>query len=160
MQVIDNFLSEEEYNDLKSRILGDCMDWYWNEGVVYEDDGLFQLTHTIFDVPKDQKSNLFYHCKSILNKLGGAVFRIKANLTTKTNKPVYTGYHTDFTEDEFVGQTGIYYVNTNNGWTEFASGVKVNSIANRMVIFDSKYEHAGVTSTDTNRRVVINFNFQ
>ena len=59
MQVIDNFLSEEEYNDLKSRILGDCMDWYWNEGVVYEDDGLFQLTHTIFDVPNFIIANLF-----------------------------------------------------------------------------------------------------
>ena len=71
----------------------------------------------------------------------------------------HTGFHTDFEEDQFVGKTAVYYVNTNNGYTEFKSGVKVNSIANRMVIFDSKYEHAGVTSTDTNRRVVLNINF-
>ena len=51
-------------------------------------------------------------------------------------------------------------MNTNNGWTEFKSGIKVNSIANRMLIFDSKYEHVGVTSTDSNRRVVLNFNFK
>ena len=105
MQTVDNFLSAEEFNDLESRILGDHIDWYWNDGITHEGDGLFQFTHTIFDAPKDQKSPLFYHCKSILNKLGGAVYRIKANLTIKTESHTYTGYHTDFTEEEFVGQT-------------------------------------------------------
>ena len=160
MQTVDNFLSAEEFNDLESRILGDHIHWYWNDGITHEGDGLFQFTHTIFDAPKDQKSPLFYHCKSVLNKLGGAVYRIKANLTIKTESHTYTGYHTDFTEEEFVGQTGVFYMNTNNGWTEFKSGIKVNSIANRMLIFDSKYEHVGVTSTDSNRRVVLNFNFK
>ena len=159
MQVIDNFLNAEQYAALEPMVMSDHLDWYWNEGICYDDDGLFQMTHTVFDSSKDLKSPLFFHCKSLLNKLGGSARRIKANLTTKCHSHVHTGFHTDFTEDEFIGKTAVYYVNTNNGYTEFKSGVRVNSIANRMVIFDSKYEHAGVTSTDTNRRVVLNINF-
>ena len=56
-------------------------------------------------------------------------------------------------------KTAVFYINTNNGWTEFKKGGKVKSVANRIVIFDSKLEHSGVTCTDENKRVVMNFNY-
>ena len=53
-----------------------------------------------------------------------------------------------------------YYVNTNNGYTEFESnGMKVDSVENRLIIFDSNEKHRAVTTTDTPRRSVINFNY-
>ena len=55
--------------------------------------------------------------------------------------------------------TSILYINTNNGWTVIKGYGKVESVANRMVIFDSNLQHSGVTCTDKNRRVVINFNY-
>ena len=55
--------------------------------------------------------------------------------------------------------TAILYINTNNGYTKFKKGGKVKSVANRMLIFDSQLEHAGVTCTDALRRVVVNFNY-
>jgi hypothetical protein len=54
----------------------------------------------------------------------------------------------------------VYYINTNNGWTEFKKGGKVKSVENRMLIFDSSLEHMGVTCTDQKSRVVINFNYE
>ena len=51
-------------------------------------------------------------------------------------------------------------MNTNNGWTEFKKRGRVKSVANRAVIFDSNLEHRGVTCTDANRRVLINFNYE
>jgi len=43
---------------------------------------------------------------------------------------------------------------------EFESnGMKVNSVENRLIIFDSNEKHRAVTTTDTSRRVVINFNY-
>ena len=33
--------------------------------------------------------------------------------------------------------TSIFYVNTNNGYTKFEDGSIVESVANRMLIFDS-----------------------
>ena len=56
-------------------------------------------------------------------------------------------------------KTGIFYVNTNNGKTIFKNGKEVESIKNRMVIFPSNIEHAGTSNTDTENRIVINFNW-
>ena len=59
-------------------------------------------------------------------------------------------------------QAAIYYVNTNNGYTEFKDGEevrKVESVANRMVFFDAELSHRGVSATDTRYRCVINFNW-
>ena len=57
-------------------------------------------------------------------------------------------------------KTSIYYVNTNNGWTHIKGHGKVKSVANRMVTFDSNQYHAGVTCTNEERRVVVNFNWK
>ena len=54
----------------------------------------------------------------------------------------------------------VFYVNTNNGYTEFENGEKVKSIENRAVIFDNNIKHFGTTSTDTKRRMVLNLAFK
>jgi hypothetical protein len=53
--------------------------------------------------------------------------------------------------------TGILYINTNNGYTKFKNGKKIKSKKNQYVEFDSKLEHTGSTCTDEDRRIVINF---
>ena len=55
--------------------------------------------------------------------------------------------------------TSIFYVNTNNGYTKFEDGTKVESVANRMVTFPSNMKHTGTSCTDERIRVVINFNY-
>jgi hypothetical protein len=50
-------------------------------------------------------------------------------------------------------------MNTNNGYTEFEDGTKVESVANRIVTFPSVTKHRAVSQTDEQRRVVINFNY-
>ena len=55
--------------------------------------------------------------------------------------------------------TAIYYVNSNNGYTEFEDGTKVDSVRNRLVTFPSSMKHRGVSQTDTRTRMVINFNW-
>ena len=67
---------------------------------------------------------------------------------------------TDFEEDVASHwTTAILYINTNNGFTEFEDGVKVESIANRLVMFPSNFKHRGITQTDEQTRIMINFNF-
>ena len=84
-----------------------------------------------------------------------SVIRCKANLTVRTEEPQLNDFHIDFPNCI----TAILYMNTNNGYTIFRDGTRIDSESNRLVVFDSNLEHAGVTCTDTNRRVVINFNF-
>ena len=82
--------------------------------------------------------------------------RIKANLTTKTTSHEEGGYHTDYSDIT----TAVYYINTNNGYTEFENGVRVSSVANRVCIFDSHLKHRGTTHSEgSNQRIVVNFNY-
>ena len=83
--------------------------------------------------------------------------RIKANLAPRTIFHRKTGWHVDNLP---CSTTAILYMNTNNGWTEFKKRGRVKSVANRAVIFDSNLEHRGVTCTDVERRVLINFNYE
>ena len=56
-------------------------------------------------------------------------------------------------------QTAIFYVNSNNGYTEFETGEQIRSLPNRMVTFPSNIKHRGVSSINSKERYVINFNW-
>ena len=56
-------------------------------------------------------------------------------------------------------KTAILYLNTNNGYTQFASR-KVSSVANRLVVFKADESHFGTTnSCDAPYRLVLNLNY-
>ena len=84
-----------------------------------------------------------------------AYLRVKANLQPRTEKIIQNNFHSDFADCI----TSIFYLNSNNGYTLFEDGTKIQSKENRVVIFDSQMRHAGIPCTDEKRRVVINFNF-
>ena len=56
-------------------------------------------------------------------------------------------------------RTGVFYLNTNNGYTYFESGERVDSVENRLLVFPSSKRHAGTTNTDVDYRCVINLNW-
>tara|TARA_Y100001938_G_C7918694_1_gene343285 strand:+ start:126 stop:638 length:513 start_codon:yes stop_codon:yes gene_type:complete len=169
MEVIDNFLPEDDFLDLQSLLLGEYFPWYYNDYVLtppvhtpfnsldYDDYACtnYQFIHLIY---KDgDKSSFYSYVEPFITKLEVKdLFRIKANLNPKTLNHKYGGYHFD---PYRKGKIGVYYVNDNNGGTQFKKGGKVNSVANRMVIFDANLEHTSVTCTDKKRRIVINFNY-
>jgi len=73
-------------------------------------------------------------------------------------------FHSDLNHDfeEDVAShwtTAILYMNTNNGYTKFEDGTKVESVANRMITFPANMKHSGTSCTDEKTRVVINFNY-
>ena len=85
-----------------------------------------------------------------------SIHRIKANLNLRTPKIIKHGFHRDGTGSFMVA---IYYVNTNDGYTEFEDGTQVESIENRLLVFDSSLKHTGTTCTNAKVRCVINFNY-
>jgi hypothetical protein len=50
-------------------------------------------------------------------------------------------------------------VNSNDGYTKFETGEIVESVANRIVIFDSDVKHTGTTCTNALGRFVVNLNY-
>lgn len=160
MIVIDNYLPEEIFKPIQGMFFSDQFPWYWNDAKSnYQEYSCkeldnYQFTHKFYDqYTKCSTGNI----DQIIQKLNpNAIVRIKANLNPKTNKIIKYGFHVD---TKIECKTAIYYLNTNNGFTEFISGEKVKSLENRMVIFDSQLKHTGTSCTDQKRRVVLNFNY-
>ncbi len=139
--------------------MGDTFPWYFDDGMVKSGDGKYQFTHGF--LKNNNVSPYFSIIEPCINKLGcNRLVRVKANLNHKTLFHKRSEYHVDQTGAPSTIKTAILYVNTCNGWTRFKKGGKVKSVANRVVIFDNDLEHAGVSCTDENRRVVINFNYE
>lgn len=163
VQIIDNCLAQPVYESIKSTLLGTDFPWYYNSFKVDKEapgiDPLYdyQFTHNFYKdlIPRSPYLNLLEPILEILNP--SAIFRIKANLTPRTENLITYKLHVD--EVHFKGKTAIYYVNNNNGYTVFDDGSSIESKSNRLVIFDSKKLHAGTTCTDEKVRSVINFNY-
>ena len=156
MKIIDDFLSKEDFTTLYNTFLGPCFDWYYNPFVDYSNQifDVFDLDNYHF---VHNFSNDDFSLKSIVKKLNiKELVRAKSNLSTRTEKIIERKFHIDVPDV----QTGILYINTNNGWTEFEDGTKVKSVANRLVTFDSNINHRGTTCTDSKVRVVLNLNFK
>jgi len=159
MKVYNNFLPKEEFLEIKNFMTGNYFPWYAQNYTVNKTDNYFQLTHLFYN-NCIINSDFFKILNVFLNKINPlCIIRIKANLLTKTEKIIEHEMHTDFQSD-FTKKitTGIFYINTNNGYTKFKNK-KIESIENRYVCFDSNKLHTGTTCTDENYRIVINFNY-
>ena len=63
-------------------------------------------------------------------------------------------FHKDNSSKNLI--SSILYINSNNGYTEFEGGKKINSKANRLITFKSNISHRGTTCTDEKFRMVLN----
>ncbi len=84
------------------------------------------------------------------------LLRIKLNLTRKQASHVEYGLHVDTSHPG--ASTAILYFNSNNGYTVFEDGTRVDSVANRLVLFDARLRHTGASCTDADYRLVLNLN--
>jgi hypothetical protein len=161
MLVIDNYLNSEEHKLIKETLLGD-FPWYYNDYKVgdeaIDDKYNYQLIHMFYN-DYTITSQYWQTILPIIKKLNpAAIVRVKANLNPNTDNPNVFAFHTD-TNIRFKGKTAVYYVNTNNGYTIFKNGKEVESVENRIVIFDNNELHTNSTCTDKKVRCVLNFNY-
>ena len=163
MKIEDNILGKKEFDELQTLMMSGDFAWYYNSHIVDEGEKDFQFTHTFYKHNTPQ-SNHYTKLIPIIDKLDlHSLAKIKSNLLTRTSNIVKHTFHIDM-EDMSKEKlkhwtTSIFYMNTNNGYTEFEDGTKVESIANRMVTFPSNMKHKGTSCTDERTRVVINFNY-
>ena len=164
MKVIDNFLPEEEFKLVQALIMDYGFPWFYNDSVTKDpypqNCKEFQFVHLFYN-PLCGMVSEYPRWKDIIKPyadrlVSTATLRIKANLNIATEEFLTREFHTDF---NIKCKTAVIYINTNNGYTLFEDGNKVESVENRVVIFDSHMRHAGIPCTDEKRRVVINFNF-
>lgn len=162
MEVIDNFLPEEQFDTLASTMMNANFPWYYANSVVSKDLLIceeqynYQFGHSFYYNYgfKSEYSKLIFPILEKLNPI--AILRIKGILLPRTETNVEHGFHQD---NQNKSKAAIYYVNTNDGYTKFADGGIINSVANRLVLFNSEDYHTGASCTDEKIRVAINFNY-
>lgn len=156
--VVNNFLPEEQFQAIKKVILGSSIPWYYSPYVAshrFKDDGFYFL-HTFYDYFKPN-SPYFDFVLPLVNRIDvKAIVRMKANMYTNVGHQLKNNYHVD---EHFPHKGMVYYVNTNNGYTELEDGTIIESVENRALLFDSSKEHRSVACTDEKCRVTINLNY-
>jgi len=166
MEIIDNFLPDAQHYQFFSAIKSNTFPWFLSKVLETEyhpiecsEDDNYQFSY-IFCSVRDSiftKGRFFDLAFPFFQKLHPTnVLMIKANLTLRTNKIVEHGMHVDH---HFHSKTAVYYVNSNDGYTKFETGEVVESVANRIVIFDSDIKHTGTTCTNALGRFVVNLNY-
>lgn len=166
IEIFDNYLPEHEYERIRAYFEGDndggaihnsCA-WTYYPGITLKNDGHFQFVQLVFSQHTVLSPAYDLLAPIIDKERMCAIARIKANCTTHTAEVVEftNGFHTDFNSDIM---TGIYYINTNDGYTLFEDGSKCDSVANRFCRFPARTKHTATTCTDANRRLVVNFNY-
>ena len=171
LKVIDNFLSENDFQMLVNNTINrndggqiplrvvsnvenwkkeeteDYWSWYMSNMVYIKDSPQNEICGKIYEmfVPKFKQ---FANFKTLI--------RIKINAYPYTNVVKEHKEHIDF-EYEHIG--AVFSLNTCDGYTKFADGTKVESIANRIVFFDASKKHQSTTTSNAKLRYNINFNF-
>lgn len=155
MKIIDDFLDKESFKKIEKLFTSDNFPWFYNDKVnIFDEETYF--THLIY-IDFIPNSSFYNDVSNIFLKLKAkSLIRIKANLYLKTKKIITHAQHVDY---DFPHKGAIFYINTNNGKTILEDGTKVDSVANRMLFFDSSKKHSSTTCTDKKIRLNINFNY-
>lgn len=162
MIITDDFLDKKDLNQLDEYLMSPGFPWYLQkEQVTGSNDGNW-FCHIMYDndVPKSDLYNPIVNIfKNYLNYL--TLIRLNVNLLPRQKTPSPSDFHTDL--DEYLNKekatTSIFYLSTNNGYTEFEDGSTVDSVQNRLVTFPTKTPHRAVGQTDKDKRIVLNFNY-
>ena len=159
MKIIDNFLEQSYFDKINQVITTAEIPWYVTTDISIKGetfDNLFYQTHSFFD-NHTICSPYFEVMREMLEKLEvKALIRMRANMYPGREKLSSHGWHIDC---PFDNKTALFYINSNDGYTEFKDGTKISSVKNRLVIFNSKEEHRSTDCTNDYARFNININY-
>ena len=158
-KIKDNFLNKNDLNLIKEVILSNQFPWFFAPSQTLETKDSSYLYHCFYTDHK-VNSNFFNLIEPFLKILNPhSLINVRANCLLNRKKS-NSNFHTDnLGSKNLTHKTAIFYLNNNNGYNLFSDKSKVNSIENRIVIFPSNLMHRAIAQTDTERRIVINFNF-
>jgi hypothetical protein len=171
VKIIDNLLPSIFINKLDSLFNGPDFPWYFVPKSINTDNNnnQFMFVHSILgdeiapSGPRHFKSPFYDLFEPILyyvdrhlsvNKL----IRMKLNLYTNQHQNIIHTSHYDFTDDKKPANDvniALFNFTTCNGGT-IINDKKYSSVRNQLLIFDNTCKHAGVTQTDTQRRIIMN----
>ncbi len=156
MEIIDNALEDAQWRTISRTMLSDDFEWFMER--TNEGGDNFYWVHEFRDLNGvvSRDDDLIYPLLNILEPK--AITRVKGNLYDGKYDLETHEWHEDYGWEH---KAAIYYVNDNDGYTEFKDGTKVESVANRLLLFDGSQPHRSTNCTyaTSNVRLNINFNY-
>ena len=160
MKVIDNFLSPNDFKTISDEILGPYFLWrYWfrvsdeNDRadncntkfthMAFEDIQITSATELLSPLIEDERVD----CK--------AMKRIIINSYPWTPTVYEHGVHEDYM---FPHKGALLNLTSCDGYTCIGKK-KIPSVANRLILFNPSKPHYGTTTSNAQRRVIVNFNY-
>lgn len=159
-KIIDNYLPKEQFDQIYDYITAPDFAWFLMDTVAYwyERNNIdFYFVHTVYQdhKPNSDIYNLLYN--TILKRLNPkAILRIKCNLYTNLGMALNNAMHTDY---EFKHKGALFFLTDCDGPTTLADGTKVESVKNRMLLFDPSVEHCSSHPTNAKQRFTIIVNY-
>ena len=178
-EVIDNFLDKEYFDKLVNFLVQEErgeredgnieMPWYFQSSISYpkghnkwapsENSNLFYMTHMFYEY-HTPRSNFYGNIIPLLTKLEElklhGLIRVKGNFYPNTEILHEHPMHIDY---DFSHSGAILSLNTCDGYTKLKDGTKIDSVANRILLFDSSEKHCSTTTTNVPARINLNINY-
>ena len=177
-KVIDDFLPKEQFNRIKSLVVNNqSFPWFINNYVVTVGDQSFQdqdknwnwyMMNMIYEHPRFNGYSYTYD-SPYFNEIGSLFaeefskvetfknwIRIKANLFPYTEEVKEHQAHYDY---KFSHKAAVFSLNTCDGYTTMSNSDKVDSVENRVVIFNGSQYHKSSTTSNSKQRLNFNFNW-
>ena len=157
-QIIDNYLDEDVFSHIHESIFTSSLfPWYFGDNASddqVDESGYFFHLFCNAGLQTSECLNLLW---PLLGKLNyKTLIRVKGNLYPRTDILVHHIKHVDYT---FPHRGAILYLNTNDGFTFLEDGTRVESIQNRLLLFDPTKSHNSTNCTNAQFRANININF-
>lgn len=162
-EIIDNFLPLNVFNDLQDLVMGSEFPYFFITPVNdRQDDSDISscFFHLLFDIRNDDYVQTAYY------KLFAPIFkeklqikslvRMKVGLYPRTNVLEEYAMHID---QQWEHKGAIFSFNTCDGATILEDGTRIDSVANRMLLFNSHLPHASTSCTNATARVNLNINY-
>lgn len=155
MKLIENFLDQATFNNIKNALLNSSFPWHYSQFTGDKKDYSDSFFYHYLFCDNNQTSPYFnLVLMPLITRLNfNHLLRAKVNLYLKKEKSIKTEFHVDSKVDHTVA---LFSMNTNNGFTYFKKGDRVPSVENQMLIFDGHLQHCSVAQTDERHRININ----
>ena len=160
MKITDDTLNKEYFTMLQGVVMGHNFPWEYQARVAntWENNNEhFYFVHRLYErfspvssfmEPLDDYLIKVLNVKSII--------RARVLLYPNQGKFIEHDPHVDF---EYSHNAALLYFNDNDGYTKMEDGTKIESIANRNVIFDGSTPHNSTNCTNEKARFVLAVNY-
>ena len=162
-KIIDNLMDKDDFKNLQSLVMSSDVPWYFTKDINTSpgyDSNNYQsyFAHQIFNPRLDYVYSTLYKDFYVFVELLGmkSLRRAKLNLYMRTDKIEEHNPHTDY---PYEHKGCVFSFNTCDGYTKLEDGTKIESVANRALIFDASKSHSSTSTTNAKGRFNVNFNY-